>query len=99
MYQRAGTGSSAPGRENRKDGSDYIFVVDIGGMRVVHFGDLGRDALTPAQMSAIGHADVAISQLGNAISDVDAANRRGFNPSLDAADYPLTPPIASPETM
>ena len=62
-----------------KDGSDYIFVVDVAGMRVVHFGDLGQDALTPAQMAAIGRVDIAISQLGNAISDVDATNRRGFN--------------------
>jgi Beta-lactamase superfamily domain len=62
-----------------RDGSDYIFVVDVGGMRVVHFGDLGQDALTPEQMAAIGRVDVAISQLGNAISDVDATNRRGFN--------------------
>ena len=28
-------------------GSDYIFVIDMGGLRVVHFGDLGQDALTP----------------------------------------------------
>ncbi len=62
-----------------KDGSDYIFVIDVGSMRVVHFGDLGQDALTPGQMAAINRVDIAISQLGNAISDVDATNRRGFN--------------------
>ena len=62
-----------------KDGSNYIFVIDVAGMRVVHFGDLGQDALTPGQMAAIGRVDVAISQLGNAISDVDGTNRRGFN--------------------
>ncbi len=62
-----------------KDGSDYIFVVEVGGMRVVHFGDLGQDQLTSAQMKAIGRVDVAISQLGNAISGVDATNHRGFD--------------------
>ena len=59
-------------------GSDYIFVIDMGGMRIVHFGDLGQDALTPAQLKAIGDVDVAVMQLENSFSQMDLANRKGF---------------------
>ena len=62
-----------------KDGTDYIFVIDVGGLRIVHFGDCGQAALTPTQMKAVGRVDVAVSQLGNAYSDVDATNHRDFD--------------------
>lgn len=59
-------------------GSDYIFVIDMGGMRIVHFGDLGQDALTPAQLKAIGDVDVAVMQLENSFSQMDLVNQKGF---------------------
>jgi L-ascorbate metabolism protein UlaG (beta-lactamase superfamily) len=61
-----------------KGGSDYIFTIDVGGIRVAVFGDLGQDALTADQMEALGTVDVAISQLENSMSDVTAANRRAI---------------------
>lgn len=61
-----------------KGGTDYIFIIDIGGIRVVVFGDLGQDKLTASQMQAIGTVDVAISQLENSVSDVTAANRKAI---------------------
>lgn len=59
-------------------GSDYIFTIDVGGIRVAVFGDLGQDALTADQMAALGTVDVAISQLENSMSDVTAANRKAI---------------------
>ncbi len=59
-------------------GSDYIFVVDIGGLRVVHFGDLGQNALTAEQLEAIGSVDVAVMQFDNSFSQMDAQNKKGF---------------------
>jgi L-ascorbate metabolism protein UlaG (beta-lactamase superfamily) len=61
-----------------KGATDYIFVIDVGGIRVVVFGDLGQDALTARQMQGIGKADVAISQLENEVSDVTAVNRKAI---------------------
>ena len=58
--------------------SDYIFVIDIGGLRVVVFGDLGQDALTAGQMNAIGAVDVAMSQLDNGMSMMSADNRKAI---------------------
>ena len=61
-----------------KDGTDYIFIVDIGGIRVAVFGDLGQEALTPAQMKALGSVDVAVSQLENGYSDETVENRKAI---------------------
>src|SRR4030042_2264343 len=46
------------GHEFRSEGgSNYIFIVDMGGLRIAHFGDIGQDALTPEQLSALGKVD------------------------------------------
>jgi L-ascorbate metabolism protein UlaG (beta-lactamase superfamily) len=61
------------------DGSDYIFVVDMGGLKLVHFGDLGQEELTQDQMDQLGEVDVALSQLENSYSAMSLANKKGFN--------------------
>lgn len=60
-------------------GSDYIFVIDMEGIRVAHFGDLGQSKLTDEQLAKIGRVDVAISQLANSFSTMNATNKKGFN--------------------
>jgi len=60
-------------------GTDYIFVIDMGGLRIVHFGDLGQDSLTPEQLAAIGDVDVAVMQFENSFSQMDAENGKGFD--------------------
>lgn len=62
-----------------KGGTDYIYIIETGGVRIVHFGDLGQDALTAEQLAVIGKVEVAISQLSNSYSDVNADNLKGFN--------------------
>ncbi len=59
-------------------GSDYIAVVDMGGLRMVHFGDLGQDALSPGQLEALGEVDVAVMQFENSFSQMDLDNKKGF---------------------
>jgi L-ascorbate metabolism protein UlaG (beta-lactamase superfamily) len=61
------------------DGSDYIYVVDIGGLRIAHFGDLGQAKLTQDQLDQLGEVDVAFSQLVNSYSAMSLANKKGFN--------------------
>jgi L-ascorbate metabolism protein UlaG (beta-lactamase superfamily) len=61
-----------------KDGTDYIFIIDMGGLRIVHFGDIGQPALTPKQAKAVGHVDVAITQFENTFSGIDVTNKKGF---------------------
>jgi L-ascorbate metabolism protein UlaG (beta-lactamase superfamily) len=60
-------------------GNNYIFVVDMGGMRLVHFGDLGQDSLTQEQLDALGKVDVAFMQFANSYSSMDITNKKGFN--------------------
>jgi len=43
-------------------GSNYIFIMDIGGLRIVHLGDTEQEALTAEQVAAIGRTDVAIAE-------------------------------------
>jgi L-ascorbate metabolism protein UlaG (beta-lactamase superfamily) len=61
------------------NGSDYIYVVDMGGLRIAHFGDLGQEKLTQDQLDQLGAVDVALSQLENSYSAMSLANKKGFN--------------------
>jgi L-ascorbate metabolism protein UlaG (beta-lactamase superfamily) len=61
------------------DGSDYIYLVEMGGLRIAHFGDFGQFALTQAQLEALGTVDVAITQLDNPYSSVDSTNRLAYD--------------------
>ena len=60
-------------------GSNYIFIIDMAGLRIAHFGDIGQVALTPNQLQALGEVDIAITQLANPYSDMNAQNKKGFN--------------------
>ena len=62
-----------------ENGTNYIFIVDIAGLRVAHFGDIGQTALTPEQLKILGKVDIAITQLANPYSDMTTANKKGFN--------------------
>jgi L-ascorbate metabolism protein UlaG (beta-lactamase superfamily) len=73
----AGHNSNDPLLES--GGSNYIYVVDIGGLRIAHFGDIGQDALTADQLAALGSVDIAIMQFENSFSGMSAANMKGFN--------------------
>lgn len=59
-------------------GSNYIFIIDMAGLRIAHFGDIGQVALNPDQLQALGKVDIAITQLANPYSDMNAQNKKGF---------------------
>ena len=60
------------------DATNFLFVIETGGLRIVHFGDIGQEALTDEQLAAIGKVDLAITQFSNSFSMMDAAGRKGF---------------------
>jgi hypothetical protein len=62
-----------------ENGSNYIFIIDMAGLRIIHFGDIGQEALTSKQLKVLGKVDIAITQLANMFSDMTAANKKGFN--------------------
>ncbi len=57
-------------------GTNYIYVIDIAGMRFVHFGDIGQEELSQEQLDALGEVDVAMILIGGMCS---AANGNSFN--------------------
>jgi hypothetical protein len=85
-------------------GTNYIYVVDMGGLRIAHFGDIGQEALTAEQLKALGKVDIAITQFANSYSAMDASNKKGFrlmeqvqpqliiptHNNMDAAKYAVT---------
>ncbi|MCP4541618.1 MAG: MBL fold metallo-hydrolase [Chloroflexi bacterium] len=49
-------------------GSNYIFIIDMAGMRFAHFGDIGQEELSQEQLDALGDVDVAMILLGGMCS-------------------------------
>jgi L-ascorbate metabolism protein UlaG (beta-lactamase superfamily) len=44
------------------DMPNYIMVIDTGGLRVAHFGDIGQDELTAEQLEVVKGVDIAFMQ-------------------------------------
>ena len=65
-----------------KRGENLIHILEIDGKKIVHCGDLGH-ALTPAQVSAIGTADILLLPVGGFYT-VDAATARIVSMQLSA---------------
>lgn len=61
-----------------ENGTNYIFIVDMDGLRIVHFGDIGQEALTPEQLAALGTVDIAVMQFDNNYSQMNVDNKKGF---------------------
>jgi len=61
------------------DGSDYIMVIEVDGLRIAHMGDIGETALTKDQLKALGKIDIAFMQFENSYSNMSVSNMKGFN--------------------
>jgi hypothetical protein len=55
-----------------------IYIVDMGGLRIAHFGGVGQAEFTPEQLIQMGQVDVAITQLENPASNMNLMNKKGF---------------------
>lgn len=60
-------------------GTDYIYLIEVGGLRIAHFGDIGQDAFTQDQLDTFGKIDIAITQFSNSFAQMNAANQKGFH--------------------
>ena len=59
--------------------SNYIYLIEMGGLRIAHFGDIGQEKLTAKQLNILGEIDIAITQFSNPYSDVNIDNLKGFH--------------------
>jgi hypothetical protein len=60
-------------------GTNYIYLIEVDGLRIAHFGDIGQTTLNKDQLNALGQVDIAITQINNPYSDMNADNRKGIN--------------------
>ena len=60
-------------------GTNYIYLIEIWGLRIAHFGDIGQKSLTEEQLTVLGEVDIAITQINNPYSEMNAENRKGIN--------------------
>lgn len=57
---------------------NVIYLYEVDGLRIVHMGDIGQDALTPEQLVQLGKVDVAVMQFNNGFSRYSVENGKGF---------------------
>lgn len=59
-------------------GVNFIFIVDMDDLRIVHFGDIGQESFTNEQLSMMGKIDLAVMQFDNVYSQMNVENKNGF---------------------
>ena len=79
--------------------TNYIFIVDMGGLRIAHFGDIGQDKLTDEQLAALGQVDIAITQFNNDLSNMNNTNEKGINLMAQVKPRVIIPTHLSLSTM
>lgn len=62
-----------------KEGKHFLFIVEMNGLRIAHFGSIGQDMLTPHQLKELGKIDIALMLLANNGSIMDIDNLKAFN--------------------
>ena len=60
-------------------GSNYILIVEVNGLKIAHFGDIGQSKFTEEQIRTIGRVDRAITQFVNPLSDMNLQNMKAYN--------------------
>ncbi|BHH82204.1 MBL fold metallo-hydrolase [Desulforhopalus sp. 52FAK] len=76
-----------------ENGSNYIMLVELNGLKIAHLGDIGQASLTKNQLGMLADVDIVITQFMNPLSDMDMENKKAFN--LVAQ---LSPKIVIPTT-
>lgn len=61
------------------NGTDFINVIEVDGLRIAQCGDLGQSKLTEEQMKQLGTIDIAFMQFENNFSTMSAKNEKGFH--------------------
>lgn len=72
----------AEGKEGaflEENGSNYIILVELNGLKIAHFGDIGQASLTEEQLGMLADVDIVITQFMNPLSEMDMENKKAFN--------------------
>lgn len=60
-------------------GTNYIYLIEMGGLRIAHFGSIGQDQLTEEQLGILGKVDIALMQLTNPYCIMNLENQKAFH--------------------
>jgi hypothetical protein len=60
-------------------GSNYIFLIEMDGLRIAHLGEIGQEELSAEQLDFLGEVDIALMQFVNNYSMINATNQIGYN--------------------
>ena len=80
--------------DDANSGKMIIYIVDMGGLRIAHFGGVGQAEFTPEQLSQLGQVDVALTPLENSSSNMNLTNKNP--PEVKAILAPALPLLVSP---
>ncbi|MCX7922142.1 MAG: MBL fold metallo-hydrolase [Clostridia bacterium] len=70
--------STHMGDEISKEAPDnIIYIYEVDGLRIAHFGDIGQTKLTPEQIKVLGSIDIAFMQFDNVYSSYDMDGETG----------------------
>ena len=61
------------------EGTNYIIVYEVNGLRIAHMGDIGQTTMTDEQLKQLGTIDIAFMQFDNSFSDMSLENEKGFH--------------------
>lgn len=67
-----------PNLPAKGDGTNYIYVVEMAGIKIVNLGDIGQTALTPGQLERIGSADIVLTPLSSPYNPESNRNFMAF---------------------
>jgi L-ascorbate metabolism protein UlaG (beta-lactamase superfamily) len=71
--------------------TNTIFLVETGGVRIAHLGDIGQVELTREQLKLLGRVDVLITQFDNERSLMTIENLKGFHLTQQVAPRLVIP--------
>ncbi|HEX2947053.1 MAG TPA: MBL fold metallo-hydrolase [Clostridia bacterium] len=63
---------------DKENPDNVIYVIEIDGLRIAHFGDTGQSRLTQEQLDSIGTLDIAMMQFINPNSGFTVSNKKGL---------------------
>ena len=71
--------SARQGRTVYENANSEIIIIEVDGLRIADFGDIGQKELTSDQLEQLGDIDIAFMQFENEFTQMSLENEKGFN--------------------
>jgi hypothetical protein len=62
-----------------QNATNYIFLIETGGMRIAHLGGMGQEKFLPEQLAALGKIDLVMAPFKGTSPGMDVTGKKGFN--------------------